>query len=185
MVDFLAAHPLFTVLDRTEARQNQCAHAVVLFAQGEAERNIRHQTNIPSGQIHRLATDVAWILDGLRKIASVPELGYPQTMTNQLAMLARRVQWGTPAEALDILRVAQKEGLVSAGSGSPYFYPDGDVNFSGQFYLKRSASGGVSIEFLTSKINPETLGASAEYIQSYDINLNVTGDSKEKNNGGQ
>ncbi|WP_163228997.1 DEAD/DEAH box helicase [Caulobacter rhizosphaerae] len=112
---FLAAHPLFTILDRTEARQNQCAHAVVLFVQGEAERNIRHQTNIPSGQIHRLATDVAWILDGLRKIASVPELGYPQTMTNQLAMLARRVQWGTPAEALDILRVAQKEGVPGFG----------------------------------------------------------------------
>lgn len=112
---FLAAHPLFVVLDRTDGRVNQSAHAVVLFAQGEPERNIRNQTNIPSGQIHRLAIDVAWILDGLRKIVSVPELGHPQTLTNQFSMLARRVQWGTPAEALDILRVAQKEGVPGFG----------------------------------------------------------------------
>lgn len=112
---FLAAHPLFAILDRTESRVNQCAHAVVLFAQGEPERHIRTQTNLPSGQVHRLSTDVAWILDGLRKIASVPELGLPQTLTNQLSMLARRVQWGAPAEALDILRVAQKEGVPGFG----------------------------------------------------------------------
>lgn len=112
---FLTAHPLFAVLDRTESRINQCAHALVLFVAGEPERNIRNQTNIPSGQVHRLSTDIAWVLDGLRRIASVPELGYPQTLTNQLSMLARRVQWGTPAEALDILRVAQKEGVPGFG----------------------------------------------------------------------
>ncbi len=112
---FLTAQPLLSPLDRTDNRTNQCAHAVILFCQGEPERSIKHQTNIPSGQLHRLAIDVAWIFDGLRKIASVPELGYPQTLTNQLSMLARRVQWGTPAEALDMLRVAQKEGVPGFG----------------------------------------------------------------------
>jgi helicase len=112
---YLAAQPLFSPLNRTDNRTNQCAHAIILFCGGEPERSIRHQTNIPSGQLHRLATDIAWVLDGLRKIASVPELGYPQTLTNQLAMLARRVQWGAPAEALDILRVAQKEGVPGFG----------------------------------------------------------------------
>ena len=112
---FLAAHPLLAALDRTDGRVNQSAHAVALFAQGEPERNIRNQTNIPSGQIHRLATDVAWVVDGLKKIVSVPELGHPQTLTNQFSMLARRVQWGAPPEALDILRVAQKEGVPGFG----------------------------------------------------------------------
>jgi helicase len=45
----------------------------------------------------------------------VPELGYPQTLTNQVSMLARRIQWGAPAEALDLLRVAQKEGVPGFG----------------------------------------------------------------------
>lgn len=112
---FLQAHTLLTALDRTDGRTNQCAHALTLFSQGEAERKIRQKTNIPSGQIHRLATEIAWVFDGLRRIISVPKLGYPQTLTNKMSMLARQIQWGTPAEALDILRVAQREGVPGFG----------------------------------------------------------------------
>lgn len=112
---FLQSHTLLTALDRTDGQTNQCAHALTLFCQGEAERSIRHQTNIPSGQLHRLATDIAWVFDGLRRIISVPELGFPQTLTNKMSMLARQVQWGTPTEALDILRVAQREGVPGFG----------------------------------------------------------------------
>jgi len=112
---FLQAHTLLAGLNRTDGRTNQCAHALTLFSQGEAERSIRHKTNIPSGQIHRLATEIAWVFDGLRKIISVPELGYPQTLSNKMSMLARQIQWGTPAEALDILRVAQREGVPGFG----------------------------------------------------------------------
>ncbi len=112
---FLRAHPLLGPLDRTDDQTNQCAHALILFSRGEIERAIRFQTNIPSGQLHRLATDVAWVVDGLRKIASVPELNYPQTLTNKLSMLARQIQWGVPAEALDILRVAQRESVPGFG----------------------------------------------------------------------
>ena len=112
---FLRTHTLLGPLDRTSTRINQCAHAVTLFAQGAVERNIRFQTSIPSGQLHRLATDVAWIFDGLRKIASVPELGHPQTLTNKMTMLAQQIQWGAPTDALDILRVAQREGVPGFG----------------------------------------------------------------------
>jgi helicase len=112
---YLQAHRLLAPLDRTDGRTNQSAHALALFCQGEAERNIRHQTNIPSGNVHRLATEIAWVFDGLRRIMSVPDLGYPQTLTNKMSMLARQVQWGTPTEALDILRVAQREGVPGFG----------------------------------------------------------------------
>lgn len=112
---FLQSHFLLTALDRTNGQTNQCAHALTLFCQGEAERSIRHQTNIPSGQIHRLATDIAWVFDGLRRIVSVPDLRYPQTLTNKMSMLARQVQWGAPTEALDILRVAHREGVPGFG----------------------------------------------------------------------
>lgn len=112
---FLRTHVLLSPLDRTDTRTNQCAHAVTLFAQGAVERHIRFHTSIPSGQLHRLATEVAWVFDGLRKIASVPELGHPQTLTNKMTMLAQQIQWGAPTDALDILRVAQREGVPGFG----------------------------------------------------------------------
>jgi helicase len=112
---FLQARPLLAPLNRTDARTNQSAHAVTLFCRGDAERVIRHETNISSGQLHRLAVDIAWVFDGLRRIASVPDLGIPQTLTNKLSMLARQIQWGAPAEALDILRVAQRERVPGFG----------------------------------------------------------------------
>ena len=112
---FLRSHMLLAALNRTDDRPNQCSHAVALFTEGIPERHIRSQTNISSGQLHRVATDVAWVLDGLRKIASVPDLRYPQTLTNKLSLLARQIQWGAPAEALDILRVAQRESVPGFG----------------------------------------------------------------------
>ncbi|MCJ2111529.1 hypothetical protein MKK64_10015 [Methylobacterium sp. E-025] len=114
-VGVLQGHKLLAPLDRTQSRINQSAHALALFIQGENERNIRHQTNISSGQVHRLANEVAWVFDGLRRIISVPELGYPQVLTNKMSLIARQVQWGTPTEALDILRVAQREGVPGFG----------------------------------------------------------------------
>ena len=80
-----------------------------------AERQIRFQTNIPSGGVHRLAVDISWVLDGLQRIASSTDIKCPQTLTNQISMLARRVRWGAPPEVLDIIRVAQKSGVPGFG----------------------------------------------------------------------
>tara|TARA_R110001599_G_scaffold87538_1_gene233401 strand:- start:220 stop:1824 length:1605 start_codon:yes stop_codon:yes gene_type:complete len=112
---FLQSMPLINPLDRTNDQVNQCAHALVLYCTGEADRNIRFQTNISSGQLHRLAIEVSWIIEGLRRIACVNELGFSQSLTNKLSMLSRQMQWGAPAEALDILRVAQREGVPGFG----------------------------------------------------------------------
>lgn len=114
-VGVLQSFPLLAPVDRSNRRVNQGAHALVLYASGASEREIRRKTNLPAGQLHRLATDVSWVFDGLRRIASVPELGHPQTLTNKLQMLARQIQWGTPVEALDILRVAQRENVPGFG----------------------------------------------------------------------
>lgn len=113
--EFLLGNTLFAPIDRTDKQVNQCAHALILYSQGIEERKIRFQTNIPSGGIHRLAIDIAWILDGLQRIASTPELNCPQTLTNKISMLARRVRWGAPPEILDIIRVAQREGVPGFG----------------------------------------------------------------------
>lgn len=114
-VSFLQSYPMLAPIDRTARRANQGSHALTLYASGASEKEIRRKTNISAGGLHRLAIDVAWVLDGLRRIASVSELGYPQALTNKLQMLARQIQWGTPVEALDILRVAQRENVPGFG----------------------------------------------------------------------
>lgn len=67
-------------------------------------------------------------------------------------------------------------GLIAAPTGRPYFYPNGRVHVSGSFYLKQEQGGGFSVQFLTSRINPATLDRLSEYVQSYDICVNITGD---------
>jgi len=114
-ISYLRAYPQIKPILPTEARSNKAALALCRFCQGEAERVIRHQSGISSGQLHRLAGDAAWVLDGLRTIAQSPDLEVRQTFTNKLAMLSRQVSWGAPAEALDILRIAQRENVPGFG----------------------------------------------------------------------
>ncbi len=113
--NFLLSQKNLRRIDPTDQQLNQCAHAIALYCNGDPERQIRYHTNIPSGGVHRLAIDVAWVLDGLQRIASVPELGYSQILTNSLSMLSRRVHWGTPSEALDLIRVAQGSNVPGFG----------------------------------------------------------------------
>ena len=114
-VTFWGTMPMPVELDRNDLRMAQCARAIALYAEGLAERKIAHITHVPSGMIHRLALDVAWVLDGLHKLSTSPDLDCPQTLSNQLAMLARRVRWGAPIEALDVLRVAERHGVPGFG----------------------------------------------------------------------
>lgn len=112
---FLASKNLFQPIDRTNNQLNQSAHALVLYVDGLAERKIAHFTNITAGGLHRLSIEVSWVLDGLHRISSVPEIGLSQQTANRLAMLARRVRWGSPAEALDVIRVAERHGVPGFG----------------------------------------------------------------------
>jgi len=114
-VTFWGTKPLPVKLDRNDLKLAHCAHAIALYAEGLADRKIAHITHVPGGMIHRLALDVAWVLDGLHKLSTTPELGCPQTVSNQIAMLARRVRWGAPIEALDVLRVAERHGVPGFG----------------------------------------------------------------------
>lgn len=114
-VTFWGTKQLPVDLDRNDLKLAHCAHAIALYAEGLADRKIAHITHVPGGMIHRLALDVAWVLDGLHKLSTTPELGCPQAVSNQIAMLARRVRWGAPTEALDVLRVAERHGVPGFG----------------------------------------------------------------------
>jgi helicase len=114
-VTFWGAQLLPVELDRNDLKLAHCAHAVALYAEGLADRKIAYVAHVPGGMIHRLALDVAWVLDGLHKLSTTPELGCSQAVSNQIAMLARRVRWGVPTEALDVLRVAERHGVPGFG----------------------------------------------------------------------
>jgi helicase len=107
--------PHLTAWDRTNDPVTRCAQALGLFIQGEAERKIRFATGVSAGNLHRLSIDIAWILDGLSCISGVSDVGCPQAVTNNIGMLARRVRWGTPAEALDVLRIANRRNVPGFG----------------------------------------------------------------------
>lgn len=114
-VTFWGTKALPVELDRNDLKLAHCAHAIALYAEGLADRKIAYITHVPGGTIHRLAVEVAWVLDGVHKLSTTPELGCPQTVSNQIAMLARRVRWGAPTEALDVLRVAERHGVPGFG----------------------------------------------------------------------
>ena len=114
-ITYWAAQKLPVPLDRTDVKLAQCAHAMALYVNGVAERKIAHSTKVSSGGIHRLAIDVAWVLDGIHKLTAVPELGCSQALGNNIAMLARRTRWGAPAEALDVIRVAARHNVPGFG----------------------------------------------------------------------
>lgn len=114
-VVFWTGNTIPVIFDRSNVKLAQCAHSMALYVNGLAERKVAHATKIPSGSVHRLAIDVAWVLDGMHKLTAVPELGCSQALGNQIAMLSRRVRWGAPAEALDVMRVAERHGVPGFG----------------------------------------------------------------------
>jgi helicase len=114
-VTFWSLKKLPISLDRANLRLAQCAQAVTHYAEGLAERKIAYATKVSSGQVHRLAAEVGWVLDGLHKLACVPEIACPQNVSNRIAMQARRVSWGAPPEALDVIRVAERHRVPGFG----------------------------------------------------------------------
>ena len=107
--------PLFRQQQSVPRQANNAAFATYLFAMGEAERRIAPRSGIPSGQVHRLAGEIAWILDGLHRIAGVATLGCSQQLMNRIGLLAKRVRVGVPAEAIDLVRTAQAAGVPGFG----------------------------------------------------------------------
>lgn len=114
-VTFVSGYRLFDPIDRSDSRLCKCVHALILFVGGHPERHIVNDTHISSGNIHRLAGDVSWMLDGLHSIAAVPNLKCPQSVGNNLSLLSRRIRWGAPAEAIDFIRIAQKSRVPGFG----------------------------------------------------------------------
>jgi helicase len=114
-LDFWRRRKVPVRVDGADLRVAQCSQAVALYASGEVERKIAQTTGLSAGSIQRLALDVAWVLEGLHRISMVADLNCPQGVSNQIAQLSRRVRWGVPSEALDLLRVAEHQKVPGVG----------------------------------------------------------------------
>ena len=112
---FWSGQDLLVSFRSADTRLSQSSHALVLYLNGIPERHITFQTLLTAGQVRRLAVDVAWVLDGLQRIAALPEISFTQQMSNKIALLSRRVRWGVPVEALDMLRAAEQHGVPGFG----------------------------------------------------------------------
>ncbi|MBB6429740.1 DEAD/DEAH box helicase [Algisphaera agarilytica] len=112
---FIQQNNLLTPLDPNDSKVIASVHALGLFMAGEGERKIQFVSRISSGYIHRLASDFAWILDGLSCISGAKELAIPQSTTNHLRMLARRIRWGVPVDGLDVLKIATRSRVPGFG----------------------------------------------------------------------
>lgn len=112
---FMRNTPFLAAWDRSDEKITRCTHALGLFIHGEAERKIRFSTGISAGNLRRLATDLSVIIDGLRCVSGTADIGCPQVLTNNIGMLSRRVRWGTPTEAIDVLKIASQKKVPGFG----------------------------------------------------------------------
>jgi helicase len=113
--DFWRARKVPISVDAADQKLAKCAQAIAMYVTGESERRIAYDTGLSAGSIQRLAADTAWVMEGLHRVSVAQETGCPQSVSNQIALLARRIRWGSPIEALDLLRVAERHRVPGVG----------------------------------------------------------------------
>lgn len=113
----LAGSKLVTPFDpiRESKAVMHSVHAAYLFMSGQAERKIAFGTGVPSGQVHRFAAELSWILDGLHRLAGVTSVGCPQIVMNQLGLMSRRLCLGVPLEVIDLIKIAHRAKVPGFG----------------------------------------------------------------------
>jgi len=100
---------VFLDIDAVEAmdRVTNATFGLCQWIAGTKERVLRHvMPAITYGQMQQLGDEVAWILDGIARVARVPEAGCQVAVANSLNGLAERLRYGVPSELLDVLRAA-------------------------------------------------------------------------------
>ena len=89
-------------------RVTNAGYALHLWINGMPERQLRHNMErISYGQLHALASDSAWILEGVTEVLRVPNLGIDGTVTSRLSLLTGRTRYGVPGELLDLMYAAR------------------------------------------------------------------------------
>ena len=97
-------------------RVANAAFTLSLWIEGMSERQLRHEMGrISYGQLHALASDSAWILEGLTQVLRVPELNIDGAVTSRLSLLTGRTRHGVPSDLLDLMAAAQTFSVPGFG----------------------------------------------------------------------
>lgn len=108
-------------------RVMNAAFAVFLWSRGASEATLREAVRpISYGQLHVLALDVAWVLDGLNRISICSGITPQYPVPAKINLLAQTVRFGVEREALDIFKSAsyyrvpgfgRQRAMALAGAG--------------------------------------------------------------------
>ena len=97
-------------------RVANAAFALSLWIEGMPERQLRHEMDrISYGQLHAIASDSAWILEGLTQVLHVPELAIDGAVTSRLSLLTGRTRHGVPSDLLDLMVSGQAFSVPGFG----------------------------------------------------------------------
>lgn len=88
-------------------RVMNAAFAVFLWSRGESEATLRETVRpISYGQLHVLALDVAWVLDGLNRISVCSGITSEYSIPAKINLLAQTSRFGVARDALDVFKSA-------------------------------------------------------------------------------
>lgn len=98
------------------AQVANAAFGLSLWVDGVTEKRLRQVLPpISYGQLHGLAADVSWIIDGVCSMLRVPGVGLDDKLALEFSILSDRVRHGVPADVLDILKAAKKYNVPGFG----------------------------------------------------------------------
>lgn len=102
-------------LENTDKVTN-ATYGMALWIEGTEERQLRNiLPPISYGQMQQLGGETAWILEGILRVARVPDAGIPAKAANSLSELVERLRYGVPITALDVLKAARKFDVPGFG----------------------------------------------------------------------
>ncbi len=98
------------------SRVTNAAYGIYQWSKGVSESKLRRLLSpISYGQFHTLASDISWVFEGLSRIVAVFETGFDSNLLMNLRIMADRVRYGVPQEALDILKAARVANVPGFG----------------------------------------------------------------------
>jgi helicase len=84
---------------------------------GGTYTQLRNKFNASYGQTQRAADNVSWMIESMAEIGKLPEVGLDEQAVLSLRLLSRRVKFGVPVNAVEIMEIAKSQFLTNKGIG--------------------------------------------------------------------
>jgi helicase len=92
------------------------AYGLFLWQKGTEEKELHKQLpKISHGEYQTLASNVSWILEGVTKIVSIPDINIDIDLVAKINMLSESILYGVPFEILDIVKACKVANVPGFG----------------------------------------------------------------------